>query len=594
MTAQGKAPEKKRRDWIIVLIILLFGLLCVIVAGGWAIRFAPTWKLNTNMGSNIDPNSNFQSNRPNNFLEPIDPAILTQPVWLNVFLTPGASSQIDTPAPLLPTNTPPATNTTAPTAVISPTFTVTAILPSPTNTVIYYPPPPPTNTKKPPPPPPPSPTNTPVVPADLSITKDDGSTFYVAGSTSTYTITVTNNGPNNVTGAIVTDNKPAQVTTWSWACTSQNGGANGCDAVANSGANFSDSVNLPNGASIVYTVTANISAGASVNLVNTATVSVPAGYFDTTPGNNSATDTDTPTLTADLQITKTDNDTDYVANALKTYTITVSNVGPSNVTGATVTDIFSTNTNISGAAWGCLGTGGATCTLVGVGDINDTVDLPAGSYVTYTVGVNVSASPSGNLVNTATVTEPAGVTDPTPGNNSAMDTDQLIVASSFPYGGIGTTKDCPNPACQESIPAGTYVTLQFGTPLVVGVGNYLVYYEYPEGTNPGILMDAVIVQIGDGSNWYTILNWGDGVPDTNTNVSLPLLVSNPTGDCAGEPDNCEIDASLLFNSTGIIINVDGVVPNGTYPYIRIFSPPSAPGGPDTDGKIEVDAIQILP
>jgi hypothetical protein len=25
-------------------------------------------------------------------------------------------------------------------------------------------------------------------------------------------------------------------------------------------------------------------------------------------------------------------------------------------------------------------------------------------------------------------------------------------------------------------------------------------------------MDHVIVQIGDGSNWYTILNWGDGIP----------------------------------------------------------------------------------
>ena len=98
-------------------------------------------------------------------------------------------------------------------------------------------------------------------------------------------------------------------------------------------------------------------------------------------------------------------------------------------------------------------------------------------------------------------------------------------------------------------------------------------------------MDAVILQIGDGSNWYTVLNWGDGIPDTNTNIS------NPPG-CTGEPDNCPIASSLLYNSTGITIDVDiPSIPPGTYPYIRIFSP-SAP--PDTDGQVEVDAIEILP
>jgi hypothetical protein len=104
-------------------------------------------------------------------------------------------------------------------------------------------------------------------------------------------------------------------------------------------------------------------------------------------------------------------------------------------------------------------------------------------------------------------------------------------------------------------------------------------------------MDVVILQIGDGQNWYTILNWGDGAADGNTNISIPLAVPpNPT-DCAGEPDNCEIDASQLFNSTGVSIQLDGVVPPGTYPFIRIFSP-AAP--PDTDGGAEVDGIEVLP
>jgi hypothetical protein len=108
----------------------------------------------------------------------------------------------------------------------------------------------------------------------------------------------------------------------------------------------------------------------------------------------------------------------------------------------------------------------------------------------------------------------------------------------------------------------------------------LVYYEFPAGT--GINMDMVILQVGNGSNWYTILNWGDGSSNIGTNIM------NPPG-CAGEPDNCPIDASLLYNSTGIAIDLDGLVPNGTYPYIRIFAP-----SPDIDNQLEVDAIEILP
>ena len=305
---------------------------------------------------------------------------------------------------------------------------------------------------------------------------------------------------------------------------------------------------------------------------------------------SSATATST-TLSADLQITKTDNATDYVGGIPVRYIIVASNpLGPSEVIGATVTDTFPTDlTNIN---WTCVGSGGASCTAAGTGNINDAaVNLPVGSSVTYMVNASVVASPTGPLLtNTATINVPAGYTDPASGNNSAADIppDQLIVSSSFPYNNIGTTPD----SNVTSIPAGTYITLEFSTPLVVGGHPSwdLVYYEYPQAS--GILMDAVILQIGNGSNWYTILNWGNGNPDTNTNISIPIS-SNPTGTCAGEPDNCEINATLLYNSTGVAIDLDiPSIPPGTYPYIRIFSP-SNPPDTGTDG-VDVDAIQVLP
>src|SRR5512141_2094085 len=85
-----KAPEQERRDWLIIPLILGIGFLCVIIAGQWALRFSPSWELNADMDSNLDPNSEFLTRRPGGFIEPVDPSILTEPVWINLFLTPGA------------------------------------------------------------------------------------------------------------------------------------------------------------------------------------------------------------------------------------------------------------------------------------------------------------------------------------------------------------------------------------------------------------------------------------------------------------------------------------------------------------------------
>jgi len=196
--------------------------------------------------------------------------------------------------------------------------------------------------------------------------------------------------------------------------------------------------------------------------------------------------------------------------------------------------------------------------------------------VTYTVSAIVIASPGGPLVNTATVN--SSVTDPNPGNNSATDTDQLVVANSIPYGGIGTTPD----TIVTKIPAGTYLILQFGTPLVVGVPDAYDLVYYPDPSAPTLQMDAVILQVGNGSNWYTILNWGDGSPDTNTDI-------NPA-DCPSETDNCVITPPPT-NPLGISINLDGVVPGGIYNYVRIFSRSSPP---DSGDGVDIDAITILP
>ena len=255
--------------------------------------------------------------------------------------------------------------------------------------------------------------------ADLSITKTDGVTTATPGGSVTYTITATNAGPSNAVSSTVADTFPASLTC-TWTCT----GAGGTCTAAGAG-NINDSVSLPAGASVTYTASCAISAGATGMLSNTATVS--SATPDPTPGNNTATDTDTLAPSADLSITKTDGVTTATPGGSVTYTIVASNAGPSNATGATVADTFPASLTCT---WTCAGAGGGTCTAAGAGNINDSVNLPAGGSVTYTASCTISGAASGSLVNTATVAAPGGVTDPAPGNNSATDTDTLMAGGS--------------------------------------------------------------------------------------------------------------------------------------------------------------------
>jgi uncharacterized repeat protein (TIGR01451 family) len=257
--------------------------------------------------------------------------------------------------------------------------------------------------------------------ADLSITKDDGKLSVVPGTSTTYTIVVSNAGPSVVSGATVTDLMPATIASDTYTATAS-GGATGF--TASGSGNIADTVNMPVGSTITYTVVANVSPSATGTLSNTATVTAPVGVTDPTPGNNSATDSDTLTAQADLSITKDDGKLSVVPGTSTTYTIVVKNNGPSNVTGAAVSDVMPAA--IASDTFTATASGGATgFTASGSGNIADTVNMPAGSMITYTVVANVSAGASGTLSNTATVTAPSGVTDPTPGNNSATDSDSL-------------------------------------------------------------------------------------------------------------------------------------------------------------------------
>src|SRR5438874_8627334 len=105
---------------------------------------------------------------------------------------------------------------------------------------------------------------------------------------------------------------------------------------------------------------------------------------------------------ADLKLTVNDSKTAVAAGAQDTYSIKVTNVGPSNVSEATVTDIFPTIfTRVTFTATQSGGASGFEAT--GTGNINDTVTMPAGSVITYKATGKVSSAATGTLSNSATV-----------------------------------------------------------------------------------------------------------------------------------------------------------------------------------------------
>src|SRR5205823_12853887 len=66
-------------------------------------------------------------------------------------------------------------------------------------------------------------------------------------------------------------------------------------------------------------------------------------------------------------------------------------------------------------------------TISGTGNINNTVTMPPGSSITYKATGKLSASATGTVSDTASVTAPSGISDSNLANNSATDTDNITV-----------------------------------------------------------------------------------------------------------------------------------------------------------------------
>src|SRR5262245_14285135 len=180
--------------------------------------------------------------------------------------------------------------------------------------------------------------------ADLAVVKT-GPASVTAGTDILYTITVTNNGPDDAQNVTVTDAVPPNTTFAQF------------DSISQGSALFVGATNL------VTISFGTIAAGGSANLVfevtviattangtvinNTATA--VSSTADSDPTNNADTTATTVTNQADLAVTKTDAPDPVNAGDSLTYTVTVTNNGPNDAPGVNVTDTLPAGTTFVSA-----------------------------------------------------------------------------------------------------------------------------------------------------------------------------------------------------------------------------------------------------
>ncbi|WP_055490075.1 DUF11 domain-containing protein [Streptomyces sp. TP-A0356] len=254
---------------------------------------------------------------------------------------------------------------------------------------------------------------------DLAVSKA-GPTSAKEGDQVTYTITVTNNGPDASTGWTVTDALPPGLLN---ATTNTPGCGIGGGALICTGAS------LASGASTTITLTGTAGQGFT-NIQNT--VVVQGNDPDPTPGNNKATATVPISVpSADLQVSKAGPTSARVGDQV-TYTITVTNNGPDASTGWTVTDTLPPGLlNPKTTTPGCTIVGGVlTCTGG---------PLANGASTTITLTGTVGQG-LGSIQNTVVLRGKEA--DPNPGNNSSTST----IAVSQRRADLQLTKSGPSSA----------------------------------------------------------------------------------------------------------------------------------------------------
>jgi uncharacterized repeat protein (TIGR01451 family) len=248
---------------------------------------------------------------------------------------------------------------------------------------------------------------------ELDVTTSSSAPRVLPAGTFSYTVTVTNNSGVDADTIDFTDT----VTNGTMTLATPPAGTT-CDAISGNVATTCHTVALVDTAAV--TVTFSVTAPVTIGTVTNTVSAVSDTQGDAVSGGSTLVAT-TTVENADLQVTKTHAPVVVNPGDFFTYTIAIKNNGPSNASAVLLTDTapanitFGTVTIVSSDAvvQTCPGmtSTSLTCTL--------SQPVAPGTTVTFTVPATLSASSTGPVSNTATVS--SGTLDAVSANNASTD-----------------------------------------------------------------------------------------------------------------------------------------------------------------------------
>ena len=388
--------------------------------------------------------------------------------------------------------------------------------------------------------------------ADVRVTKTDSPDPVIAGNNLTYTITVSNGGPNAATSVSLTDPIPANTSAVAFSQT-----AGPSFSLSFTGTAFTAATaTFAAGASATFTMVVNVNSATAAGAVVTNTATVSSATTDPVPANNTDTETTTVQRSSDLTVTKTDSPDPVAVGNNLTYTITVSNAGPSAAATVSLTDAIPANTSAvafvqnSGPSFSLAFTGTAFTATI------PTLAAGASAVFTMVVSVNNSTFLGTTLSNTAAVTSASS--DPNAANNSDTETtatsggvvspdltvtqtdapDPVLAGTNLTYT-MAVTNNGPSAAnavtLSDPLPANTtFVSLAapagwtVTTPVVGGTGTVTATRSTLAIGSPQVFTLVVRVNPATGaattlSNTATVSTASDPVPANNADTETTAV-----------------------------------------------------------------------
>ena len=312
--------------------------------------------------------------------------------------------------------------------------------------------------------------------ADLSLTKTlTSASPAAAGSTVTYQIVVSNDGPSDAIGATIGDNVPSELTNVSWTCAAS--GASSCGTLNGTGNSISLSADIVAGAGNAVTLTVTGTAPLTGTIgANTAIVTPPGGTTDPDPGDNSGTAPPVPV-------------------APRTILANDDNAGPvGGAGGATAVVNVLSNDTLAGAPANLADvtltpSNAGPITIHPDGNVDIAPNTPAGTYVaTYQICENLN--PTNCDTATVTVTVAASPIDAADDAGSTTTTGGTAVANVLANDTLnGIAPTASNIALTQQSSSDPNIALDIATGAVTvasgtAPGTYTLTYRICENLNP--------------------------------------------------------------------------------------------------------------